>query len=131
MKIYFDENISPSLAKGLHHLVQPISDGIEVLSLKDVFGLGVADEDWIPQVGKEGGIVITQDYNIYKNVNQRELINQHGVGIFYIKPPSKTGYLYWEMVEFVIINWIKIIKLISNTEKPFAFVCKPRSIQKL
>ena len=59
MKIFIDENLSPFLAKGLHILEQPMADGFEVLSIKEVFGKGVKDEDWIPQVGKLHGVVIT------------------------------------------------------------------------
>ena len=66
MKIYIDENISPYLANGLDILDRPFKNGIEVLSIKDVFGEGAQDEDWIPKVGAEKGIVITQDYNIQR-----------------------------------------------------------------
>jgi PIN like domain len=56
MKIFIDENLSPFLAKGLHILKQPMADGFEVLSIKEVFGKGIKDEDWIPQVGKLHGL---------------------------------------------------------------------------
>lgn len=126
MKFYFDENISPHLAKGLHILEQPNNHGIEVYSIKEAFGQGIEDEKWIPLIGKENGIVISQDYNIQKKANQRDLYKKHGVGIFFIKPPSKNGYKYWEMVEYTISRWKEFKKIASSTQKPFAFRCPCR-----
>lgn len=66
IKLYIDENLSPFLASGLHYLEQGNGKEIEVLSIREVFGRGTEDEVWIPQVGKEGGIVLTQDFNIFR-----------------------------------------------------------------
>lgn len=122
IKLYIDENISPYLAKGLHFLEKGNGDEIEVLSLKEVFGTGAQDEDWIPKVGLEKGVVITQDYNIFRKKPQRELYEQSGVGLFFIKPPSNKGYKYWEMVEQIVNRWEEIKKLVHN-RRPFAFAC--------
>ncbi|MBM2814612.1 MAG: hypothetical protein HW421_1374 [Ignavibacteria bacterium] len=127
MKIYFDENIPPNLAKGLHILELPNKQGFEVLSIEDVFGKGAKDEDWIPKIGEDQGIVITHDLNINRKVNQRKLLEKHGVGIFFIKPPNKKiGYKYWELVEYTITRWKEITNLVMITNKPFSFVCPCR-----
>lgn len=129
MKIFIDENLSPFLAKGLHILEQPMADGFEVLSIKDVFdkgdGKGVKDEEWIPKVGEMNGVVITQDKNIHRTKLQRDLFQKHGIGIFFISPP-KHGYTYWQMVEILIKEW-KDIKEKCSTKKPFSFIHRPRS----
>lgn len=122
IKLFIDENMSPYLAHGLHHLEKGNGSEIEVLSLKEVFGAGAQDEDWIPKVGEMGGIVITQDYNIFRKKQQRELYEKSGVGLFFIKPPSNTGYRYWEMVQQIVNRWPEIKKLIK-TNRPFAFSC--------
>src|ERR1700734_4052698 len=94
-KIFIYENLPPQIARGLHVLQQPQNarEGIkmEVLSIKDFFGEGAKDEEWIPEVGRLKGIVITQDYRIQSLKHQRELYKQHGVGILFFSPPSKTG----------------------------------------
>jgi hypothetical protein len=126
VKIYIDENISIYLAKGLHLLEQPNNHGFEILSIKEVFGEGVADETWIPKIGSEKGIVISQDYNIYRIRSQRELIFQHGLGIFFIIPPGKSGYTYWEIVKYSINHWEEIKKKSNETLLPFAFKCPCR-----
>jgi hypothetical protein len=76
------------------------------LSIGNVFGKGAQDEDWIPEIGEERGVVITQDINIHRSRRQRELFEQHGVGIFSPTPPSKNGYTYWEQVELCVYKWL-------------------------
>lgn len=102
-KIYIDENMPSQLAHGLHTLQQPQNskDGleIEVLSIKDVFGQGALDEEWIPEVGAENGIVITQDFRIQSQKHQRELYVENGVGILFLNPPSNGGFSYWDLVK--------------------------------
>ncbi len=73
MNIYIDENLPSKLAKGINILEQPNREGVNVYSIKETFGQGSLDEDWIPEVGKEKGIVITQDYNIHRTRSQNEL----------------------------------------------------------
>ncbi len=125
MKIFIDENLPPFLARGIHILEQHLDDDFEVLSIKDVFGKGVKDEEWIPQVGKMNGVVITQDKNIHRTKPQRDLFERHGIGMFFISPP-KNGYTYWQMVEILIKEW-KDIKEKCSTKKPFSFIHRPRS----
>jgi PIN like domain len=129
MKIFIDEYLSPFLARGIHILETHLDDGFEVLSIKDVFGRddgkGVKDEEWIPQVGKVGGVVITQDKNIHRKKLQKDLFQKHGIGMFFISPPKK-GYTYWQMVEILIKEW-KDIKEKCSTKKPFSFIHRPRS----
>jgi len=124
-KIYIDENMPSQLAYGLHTLQQPqnAKDGmiIEVLSIKDVFGKGALDEEWIPEVGKENGIVITQDFRIQSQRHQRELYIESGVGILFLNPPSKGGFSYWDMVKKVINEWEDIKKIVKKNNTPFAF----------
>ncbi len=98
IKVYVDENMPHQLAEVLNTLQQPLNfkekTQIEVLSIKKVFGQGAKDEDWIPLVGKGGGVIITQDYNIQTTRHQRDLCEKHGLGMLYIKPPSKNGLSY-------------------------------------
>lgn len=131
MKIYIDENFPVKLAHGLNVLQEPLNKAekfpIEVLSIKEVFGEGAQDEDWIPKLGAEHAIVITQDYNIQRTRHQATLFREHGLGIFFYRPPSNTGFKYWEMVLQIITRWEEIKKLSHKTEAPFAFRCSMRS----
>jgi len=125
-KIYIDENLSPHIAAGLNTLIKPTWADFEVLSIESVFGRGALDEDWLPKIGEEKAVVITQDLNIHRTRRQRELFERHNVGVFFLSPPSKTGYQYWEMVEQLIKRWREIQKL-CREKRPFAFRCTSRS----
>jgi hypothetical protein len=131
MKVYIDENFPVKLAHGLQVLQEPLNKGekspIEVLSIKEVFGEGVADEDWIPLAGAEHAVVITQDYNIQRTRHQAALFREHGLGIFFYRPPSNKGFSYWEMVLQIVTRWEEIKKLSYKTQAPFAFRCSVRS----
>jgi hypothetical protein len=130
-KIFIDENLPSQIARGLDVLQQPQNgkDGmkIEVCSIKDCFGEGAKDEEWIPEVGKLKGIVITQDYRIQSLKHQRELYKQHGVGILFFSPPSKTGFAYWEMVKQIVKRWDDIKSIAKKNKTPFAFRCSART----
>jgi hypothetical protein len=124
-KIYIDENMPKQLAHGLNILQQPqnAKDGleIEVLSIPDAFGKGALDEEWIPKVGAENGIVITQDSRIQSQRHQRELYLNNGVGILFLNPPSKKGFSYWDMVEKIIEEWDNIKAIVRKNKTPFAY----------
>lgn len=130
-RIYIDENLPVQLAKGLNILQEPQNKkdncNIEVISITEKFGRGAKDEDWIPEVGKEGGIVITQDYRIQTQKHQRELYRQHGVGILFINPPSKSGFSYWEMVKKVVNEWEDVKVILRKEKSPFAFRCTAKT----
>jgi hypothetical protein len=125
MRFYFDENIAPRIARALAILTEV--DQIEVYSNVDEFKRGVPDEEWIPAVGKNDGIVITQDLNIHRTRHQRELYKKHGVGVVFFKPPKKFGYPYWEMITQILTSWPEILKTVEKAARPFAYVIRPRS----
>lgn len=130
-KIYIDENMPRQLAHGLNELVQPQNnrDGIEieVLSIKDVFGQGEKDENWIPQIGKQKGIVITQDFRIQTQKHQKELYIENGVGVLFFNPPSNGGFAYWEMVKQLVNRWDEIKQIVKKNKPPFAYRCSAKT----
>ncbi len=65
-----------------------------MLSIKERFGQGAKDEDWIPKAGEEGAIIITQDYRIQTTRHQLILYQEYELGIFFFTAPSKGGYSY-------------------------------------
>lgn len=119
------------LAEGLNLLQQPLNGRddveIQILSIKDEFGKGAKDEEWIPMIGANSGIVITQDFRIQTLKHQRELYQRHGVSIFFVSPPSKSGFTYWEMVKLIIDRWDEIRKILRKNKPPFAFRCTSRT----
>lgn len=90
MKFYFDENITPQIARALAILQEPRPENVEVFTIKDAFRQGTPDEEWIPKAAADDGIVITQDFNIQRTQHQRELYRQYGLGVIFLKPPKKA-----------------------------------------
>lgn len=125
MIIYIDENMSPFLARGFNILQEPLNfklkEAIEVRSIKDEFGTGAKDEDWIPIAGKQNSCVITQDYNINRIKHQRELCKQYNLGMFYFRPPSKNGFSYIDMLKLMIKHWEEISKKATKEKRPFSY----------
>ncbi|MDZ7767201.1 MAG: hypothetical protein U5K00_22775 [Melioribacteraceae bacterium] len=97
-----DENITPNIAQALAILQNPrVNEQIEVFTIRDEFGKGTPDEEWIPKVAAEDGIVITQDQTFTESASKERLYKQYGLGVVFFKPPKK-GYQYWDLVEFYI-----------------------------
>ena len=120
-KIYIDANFAPQLAEGLNifqkHLNLKESVQFEVKSIDSK----LKDEEWIPVLGKEKAVVITQDIHIQTTRHQRDLYYEHGLGIFFVKAPSNKGFSFWEMVQLLVDNWDDIKKITSKTSRPFSF----------
>jgi len=126
MTFYIDENISPTLAEPFNILQRELNDrsrygSITVTSVIVEFGEGTADEIWIPLAGQGDACIITQDYNIHKKRRQRELCEENGLGMFYLRPPSKTGYKYWDMVKVLVTHWEQMNKIALRESRPFAY----------
>jgi len=78
--IYLDENLSEHVASALNLLNKGYFEDVEVNSTKNAFGKGVTDEDLIPQIGKQNGVLVTRDFKIEKTKLQNELLRENGVG---------------------------------------------------
>lgn len=129
--VYIDENIPAQVARALQILQVPLNSReniqVQVHAIKDDFGQGATDESWIPEIGRQKGIVITQDYRIQTLRHQRELYRAHGVGIFFFSPPSKSGFGYWEMVKQIIHRWDTMKSIFRKEKTPFAYRCAART----
>lgn len=122
MRIYFDENFSPSLIAGMRAFqAGRKSEEVEVCSVEEEFGKGAKDEDWLPRVARQHGVVVTQDINIHRARAQWELCQKNRIGIIFLKPPKK-GWSYWEIVQLVVRWWGEIKALARNETRPFGRV---------
>jgi len=67
MKIFFDENFSPFLARGFSEFQNGRKiEGFDVHHVAESFGRGADDNIWIPGIAQMHGVVITQDLNIHR-----------------------------------------------------------------
>jgi hypothetical protein len=130
MIIYLDENLQANLAKGFNILQQPqnlkLKEKIEIKSILEEFGRGCLDEEWIPLADNNESCIITQDYNLKRIKHQKELCDKFGLGMIYLRPPSKTGFSYWDMVGVLHKNWDEICRTVLSQKRPFAFEIRVR-----
>lgn len=114
MIVYIDEN----LARGFHILQAPenikLNGDIEVRSIVDEFGRGYLDEEWIPMAGEKESCINTQDYNLRRIRHQKELCDKYRLGMFYLRPPAKTGFTYREIIGILYKHWPEICKIGSK-----------------
>lgn len=124
-------NLASVNAEGFNFLQSPLNFGlsepIEIKSIKKEFGKGIKDEEWIPKLSKGIDCIITQDYNINRIKEQRQLCQQFELGMFYFRPPSKSGLKYWEMLRMLINHWPEIVEKATREERPFSFKVTAKS----
>ena len=130
MKIYFDENFSPHFIRGLALIQQGrLNEGIEIKSIKEEFGAGTADENWIPEIAQQHGVAITQDMNIHRLNHQWELCKRYKLGLIFVQPPKKRGWDYWKIAQLIVKYWTEIQSVVTRDDKPFGYTItatKPR-----
>lgn len=125
MRIYFDENFSHRIAKGMREFQEARrSENIDVIWCPDEFGRGAADEDWIPKVATKQGVILTQDINIHRTKAQWSLCQSNKVGVFFFRAP-RDGWNHWAIVKEVVNRWEEI-KRLSSTRRPFGWVIENR-----
>ena len=85
VKVLFDHNMPPALARALHQIIS--TDGHEAWALRDKFSVKIADIHLYEQLGKERGwIVISKDVNQAKRRPERAAILRYGVVVTYLSP---------------------------------------------
>ena len=122
--IYFDENLSHYWAQAFDLLSKVHFQEISVKHTSERFGRGTADEDIIPAIGQEGGILITKDLNIRRVRLQAQLCEAHKLGVFFLKMPTGQD-TSWEIIKVLTINWEYIVDKVQKEKHPFAFRLKP------
>ncbi len=124
LRVYIDENIAPQMAHAFNvvqnHLNKKEKKEIQVYSIAEEYGVGALDEDWLPEVAKHNGIVITQDRRMQHSKHQRELYKELGVGMIFLKAP-KDGMCFWNMFKHLVNWWDRIKSICWKNKVPFAY----------
>ncbi|EAQ48425.1 PIN-like domain-containing protein [Leeuwenhoekiella blandensis] len=127
MIIYFDENMPPHLAKGFR-TIQNVENlkrkgkVFEIELLKDKFGYGVKDIEWIAQLKNNNSFIITRDIHLDKRKDEIAAYHEAGIGLFFIRGASKKANLsVWDMLLILSKQWEEIIKIVSTRKTPFSF----------
>jgi hypothetical protein len=92
VRFFFDNNLSPKLARSLNLLVQPDH---EVIHLKEKFEASTSDETWMRGLAQElDWVIISADTRISKNPHEVKAWRAAGHTTFFLKP-GWTNYSFW------------------------------------
>jgi predicted nuclease of predicted toxin-antitoxin system len=77
---------------GSKHIAEALrSSGITVEIHSDHFAPGAADVDWLPEVGRQGWIVLTKDANIGKRTLEKIAVAQSHIKMFTLASQNLSG----------------------------------------
>lgn len=104
MKLLLDENLSPRIAKALNEL----SGQHEVTSIREKFGNGVADLDWIEMLSKEGGwAIISKDRFTKQNGLEKEALKKSGLIVFSLQRQWRKA-TFWDQAQR-LVKWYPLL----------------------
>jgi len=115
LKFLFDNNLPPSLARGIGALSKFEPDVEEVIPLRDKFRHDTKDTEWIDALSKEGGWVIVSIDAFRKSPAERELIRRIGFTVFVLDPQWSTDY--WLQAANLVKWWPKILSVARLTSR--------------
>jgi hypothetical protein len=119
VNFFFDNNLSPKIAKGLGGFLSPDH---KVTHLKDRFPPTTDDIDWMAQLANETDlIIVTADVRIGKNPQEVEAWRQAGHTIFFLKP-GWTDMTFWDQAQKFTKCFPSIIEKARHAPKGSSFV---------
>ena len=118
MRFFFDNNLSPYLAKALAALCE--SQDVAVEHLREKFPVATTDVEWIRRLADEGDwSVITQD-RLIRNPLEKEAFRQSGLTAF-VLTKTWAGHRYWEKAAQLVRWWPRIMEQAGLVEGGAAF----------
>ena len=127
MIVFLDDNMPPYLAHAFQILQAPqnLKKGrlnIEVKHIRDVFGKGAKDLDWITALAKNQSYVITQDIHITRRKDEIAAYQANGICMFFIKGRnSKDTLSAFDMVEILAKQWESMVAIMIKQKGAFAY----------
>ncbi|HEY0434002.1 MAG TPA: DUF5615 family PIN-like protein [Chitinophagaceae bacterium] len=119
MKFFFDNNLAPKVARGLHAFVQPEH---QVVHLKDRFAASTEDEVWMKKLAEDADwIIITADIRISKNPYEIRAWKEAGHTIVFLKP-GWTDMSFWVQVNKFTKCFPEIMKKVEKARRGSSFM---------
>lgn len=128
MKFLFDNNLPPSLARGVAALSKVDARITEAVALRDKFRANAPDETWMQQLHAEGGWIVISGDQFRKSHAERELLRRRSLTVF-VLDPQWADHVYWDKAARLILWWPKIVSVAELTSKtamrvPWRFTSK-------
>jgi hypothetical protein len=108
LKFFFDNNLSPYIARALNVLNEPM--GHSVVALKDKFPQNAGDVEWIEGLANEGGwVVLTSDYDIVRRGVIKVAWKKAGL-IGFVLRPAWQDFGPIEQTSRLLARWPRILE---------------------
>lgn len=115
MKVLFDHNMPPSIARGLNEILK--TTGHSAIPLKDKFDKGIDDIVYFDQLGRERNwIVISKDLKNARRKPEREAILRNNLLAFYLSPSLQKKKIN-EQAAAILWHWDKILTQAELTSR--------------
>jgi hypothetical protein len=89
--------------------------GLDVVAHDDRFAQDTPDDVWLPEVAREGWVVLTRDKQIRWKANERDAVMEHGVALFALSGSGRTP----ELADLVIATVPVIERFLARHPRPF------------
>ncbi|TCH97904.1 hypothetical protein EJV46_11830 [Roseococcus sp. SYP-B2431] len=111
MRVFFDHNLPPALARAMNELFQPEH---EARALREKFPANVSDVEWITELSRDGRwVVISGDRRITRNrAEQAAFRNSRLIGMFLA--PALCRAPVAKQAERILALWPSI-EILANT----------------
>ena len=115
MNFLFDNNLPPSLARGISELSKfdPVVE--QVIPLRAKFAVNTPDLEWLGALAKEGGWIVVSIDRFKKATAEREMLRRQGLTVFVLDPQWSKPY--WQQAAQLVLWWPKIIEVAKLTSK--------------
>lgn len=114
MKFFFDNNLSPDLARGLNELRRGF--GEEIVHLKDKFDdEAIADSEWLQVLIDEGDWSVVSADRFKKSTAERRAIQHPKLNVFLFQK-SFVRLKRWRKTKVIISQWESISNIASASE---------------
>lgn len=108
VKVLFDHNMPPSIARALHEIAK--ADGHEAWALRDKFSNKIHDIDLYEQLGREKDwIVLSKDVRQAKRPPERAAILRFGVVAIYLAPAVEKQAIH-QQAATILWHWDAIVQ---------------------
>lgn len=127
MKVFFDNNLSPRIARALNELFREH----EIKHLKEKFKEDVTDVEWIGSLSKERGwIVISGDNRITRNPAERQAFKTAKLTGFFLSPSMNKSKPVVQTYR-ILQQWDKVESLTKSLEAGAIFQMSETRIKAL
>ena len=112
MKFFFDNCLSPNLAKALSALFPHQT----LIALRDKFAEDTKDSAWIRELGEEGDWVVVTDDRLWKVRDQRQELTKARLVVF-ATPKAWAQLKLNEQAARLIQLWPKLVESASRAQR--------------